>query len=206
MRLGLLALLAGCAGKDGAAGVHWGDVTALRAGEHAVVEGRAAFGFDSASNGKALLYVTSNADATCDDATNGLSGNTSTFDPTRVLPAGTCSVFVYLDYDGASASVASPSAAATLALNCAMDEGEWVDAGEGDGDLVYSGPYWQGSPGEFDVTVSGGEGAAFALDLSMGAFDGTFIYESSDDAPADGEAAGSISAEWCEGFGQTTFF
>lgn len=206
----ILWMLACGGGKDGATETHWGDITADRAGESASVDVLTAYGFNSPSNGKAIVFLTGNADASCDDATNGLSGGSEDFDPSVVLPAGQCSLFFQVTYSGGSfsdsASAGSPSVDSIIAANCAMDEGDWAYEERDDWGWYYSGAYWQGSPQDYTLEVEGGDGADFTFTLDMQTWDGNFIYDNMEAAPAQGHVAGSGTASWCETFGQTSFF
>lgn len=213
----LTPLLPACGGADGKPGeTHWGDVVADRAGETASVDGLAAFGYNLGDT--AVIFVVPNAAATCADAFHMLDGDPE-YDPTVANPAGTCNMFVNVsDYLGGqsalgvdtpftySASASTPSTNSIIALNCAMDTGEWVQEQRNTFGYFYSGPYWQGSPEEYMVTVSGGDEAGYSLDVEMSSYDGNFIYESMEDAPASGSAAGSIDAAWCPDLAQTVYF
>lgn len=209
----LLLALAACTGaKDGATDPYWGTIVADRAGETGEVQVYSGFGFNSASNGKGLVYLTANPDATCDTALNGLTGGDPDFDPTVVMPASQCTVFAYFDYDAGtltdSAAPGSPSIVSIVAVGCAMDDGAWDYQDDG-GDNVgyyYSGHLWQGSPQTYQLTVSGGDEAAFDVSLSMSTWDGNFIYEEMTAAPAEGLVVGSATAEWCPELGQTVYF
>lgn len=209
LRLLAAALLTACTGDDGKPGeTHWGDVVADRAGETASIDGLVAFGYNLGDT--AILLVLPNAAATCADAFHMLDGDPE-YDPTVANPPGTCTTFVHLSAyttSGvtASSTAASPSTTSIIALNCAMDTGEWVQEQRNTFGYFYSGPYWQGSPEEATLTVSGGDEAGYALDVEMSSYDGNFIYESMEDAPASGSAAGSIDAAWCPDLAQTVYF
>lgn len=209
----MLLLLLGCGGKNGGDdgdASPLGTIVAERAGEAADVLPGAAFGFDSPSNGKALVYLSSNPDVTCDQMATVLEGpSADEWDPAVILPPGTCSMFLYATYDGDGAWDIAPgemSVDALVVYNCAMDDGEWVESGDCEGGFCYSGHYWQGSPQAFSVTLSGGDGADYALSLETDQYAGGFTYESFDDAPASGRVAGELDVGWCPGFGTSSYF
>lgn len=209
MRAALVLLLVGCGDEAGKAGsTHWGDLVADRAGEAASVDGLSAFGFNL--SGSAVLLVVPNDAATCEDAFHTLDADPE-YDPSVTTPAGACSTFVDLTgYDPAGMTATStpdaPSTTSIIALSCAMDSGAWALEQRNTYGYFYSGPYWQGSPDDYTITASGGDEEDFTVDVEMSAFDGNFIYDSMEDAPASGSASGSVTATWCSDLSQTVYF
>lgn len=209
----ILAALIACGGKDGGVddGGPWGVIVAARGGETATVEVGAAWGFNSDSNGKTLLYLSPNPDADCAAMATALQGPNAgdDWDPAIITPPGTCSVFLYGDYPAQTSWDVTPDAPSTtmlVVLNCAMDEGVWEQSGDCEGGFCYTGHYWQGSPQSYTLKLEGGEGEDFAMELAMDDYAGGFTYESMDDAPASGAVQGSASAGWCSDFGESAYF
>lgn len=188
----------------------WGAVIADRAGETATVSVEAAFGFNSASNGKALLYLTPNPEVTCHDMSTVLRGpEDDEWNPATITPSGSCSLFLYGDYPAQTSwdvEPGTPSATMLVVLNCAMGDGEWVESGDCEGGYCYSGHYWQGSPQRFSATLGGGDGEPLTLALEMDDYTGGFTYELMEDAPASGRVQGSAEAGWCDDFAESPYF
>ncbi len=207
-------LLAGCTATnkdDSGAGPNgdWGAITAQRAGERALVTEGAGWGFDSPTNGKAVFYFASSADLGCDEVGAALGGPEDPgWDRAALLPPETCAIFAYLDYDAGSGGgwTESDTISATLSVSCAMDPGAWEQSDECLGSFCYTGHYWQGNPTDFDLSVTGGAGDAYAVQLRMDGYDGHFTYESPDPAPASGTVNAVTEAGWCTEIGQTSWF
>lgn len=206
----ILLLLAACGPKEAEADPHWGEIVAQRAGETASVDVYAAFGFSLEDT--AIVYLTANADASCDDAARALSGRDPDFDPTVVLPPGQCTLFANVRWAGGSftdsAAVGSPTTESVVVASCAMDEGAWsyVDDDPDDAGFYYSGSLWQGSPQAYELEIGGGDGAPFSVSLSASDWSGDFLYEELGEALADGDVGGAAEAEWCEALGETVYF
>lgn len=201
--LWLVSLVSACASPDGGAGADSLGTLISPAGDAALV-GAHGFGFDSPSNGQLALYVPGAADATCSDVARSLS-NDRELDPTVLTPAGTCSMFLYAAYTPPEATTwfAAP---ATVVLNCAFGDGTWSQSADCDGGYCFSGDFWTGAPGTFDVTVSGGDGADYAVDLDLSLFSGQFPYASQETVSIEGEVVGTGDAAWCTDIGQSAYF
>jgi hypothetical protein len=87
-----------------------------------------------------------------------------------------------------------------------MDEGDWGTPEDETEGWEYSGPYWQGSPQDYALHLEGGAGEPIGWMVDADTYDGNFIYDSMDPAPASGRVAGLGVAEWCEDLGETVFF
>lgn len=205
----ILALALACSGEkegdDVLRGVA-GTVTAERVGETTTtVSGdaytSAAFGVNA--NGRIALLLTPNPDATCADAANYLTN--PDFDGEVVTPVGTCSIYVRASYDGGPLEVIDDAAAATVSLNCAMGDGEWVyeERDEGDVGYYFDGAWWIGSPDGFTLNVAGGDGSDFALALEMSSYNGSFTHDVAypDPDPAAGKVTGETDVSWCADMG-----
>jgi hypothetical protein len=181
-----------------------GTITAARAGEEATVVSPSAWGL--VLNGTAAIYVSPNPDATCDDVATLLGGPGEDWDPSAVNKAGSCAIFVRASYDGEKTDYVDDPVAALVNVDCAMDTGEWVqDDHDGNVGYYYSGPWWQGSPTSFDVTIDGGEGD-LSLTVEMSDYAGSFIYDEMEAAPASGHVTGQTDVGWCEALGPTGLF
>ncbi len=206
----ILALLMACAGeKDGEdelSGVA-GTVSAERVGATtetvtATVETMQAFGVNT--NGVVAVLLSPNADATCADAATYLEGPGDDWSPEVITGVGTCSVYVRANYDGGPLETGDATVA-TVSLNCAMGEGEWVHEERDEGDIgyYYEGAWWIGSPDGFELTIDGGDGEDFAVSLAMEQYNGSFTYdvEYPDPDPASGAVSGEATATWCADMG-----
>ena len=199
----LFSLCVGCAAAaDDSAGSGWGALT-TDAGDVATAGG-SGFAFDSPSNGQLAMFIPGASSATCSDVGRALS-NDRELDPGVLTPSGTCSIFLYAAYTAPDATTwfAGP---ATVVLNCAFGDGAWSQSADCDDGYCYSGHFWTGAPGTFDVTVSGGDGADYAVDVDLSLFSGQFPYESQDTAPLDGEVSGAGEASWCPDIGESAYF
>lgn len=197
----ILGLLLACADEN-AGGGYTLTGTVESAGSVADVRNAVAFGVNA--GGKAALFVSPNPDATCDDAGTFLGGPGEDWSPAVVNAAGYCNVYVSIpSYEG-SIAVEDDMASATVVLGCAMDDGEWVqERHEDDEGYFYDGPWWQGSPEAFSITVEGGDDADFAVELEMHDFSGQFIYDTvnTDPDPGTGTVSGTVTASWCADMG-----
>lgn len=201
--LALLTLAPGCApGGDDPPGDSWGTLT-TDAGDVAAAGGPG-FAFDSPTNGQLALYIPGSRTATCADVGRALS-NDRDLDPGVLTPPGTCSIFLYAAYTAPEATTWT-DAPATVVLNCAFGDGAWAQSADCDGGFCFSGDFWTGAPGVFTATVSGGDGADYAVDLDLSSFSGQFPYESQETAPLDGAVSGTGSAAWCTDIGQSAYF
>lgn len=201
----MILLILACGTPEKEAETNLGTITADRAGEAADVLAAAGFGYSG--QGKAILVFTGNPDATCAGVASLLTSK-DPVDPTDILQQHSCEFTTLMTYDGTKVTVEDDKLAATVALSCAMDEGEWnlETRDQGDKDYFYSGPYWQGHPESFSLSLSGGEGEDFAMDLEMSDYSGNFIYESLDAAPASGAVAGSVQFTWCPDLSQAAIY
>lgn len=208
--LWLLACAGGAAKDDSAAaGGPWGTIVADRAGETATMSEGVGWGFDSPTNGKAVLYFAANAALSCAELGAALGGpEDPDWDRSALLPPETCALFAYIDYDAAAGVswTEADTVAATLSVSCAMDPGTWEQSDDCLGSYCYTGHYWQGNPTDFTLAASGGSGADYAVDLEMDGYDGHFTYETIDPAPAGGRVAATTTAGWCADIGQTSWF
>jgi len=208
-----LLLLLACSGADKSAddtaGADLlGTITAARGGEAATVSAGSAWGFNSATNGKAVFFLTASPDVDCGTVGEALGGpEDPDWDRDEVFPPETCTVFAYVDYlaEGVTWTDADP-VSATVSLSCTMDPGSWETSPECAEGVCYTGHYWQGTPTDFDLTLSGGDGEAFAWSLRMDGYEGQFTYEELEPAPASGRVEGAGAAGWCGEIGQTSWF
>jgi len=199
----LASLCAGCAAAaDDSADSGWGELT-TDAGDVATAGG-SGFAFDSPSNGQLAMFIPGASLATCSDVGRALS-NDRELDPGALTPEGTCSIFLYAPYTAPDATTWF-SAPATVVLNCAFGDGAWSQSADCDDGYCYSGHFWTGAPGTFDVTVSGGDGADYAVDVDLSLFSGQFPYESQDTLPLDGAVSGAGEASWCPDIGESAYF
>jgi hypothetical protein len=194
-----LALLVAC-GEPGA-GDSFGTV---RAGDvSAEVVAGSAFGVNV--NGRAIALLAGAPDLTCEQAVAYARVGSTDDDPGAFVPGGTCGVYVEVPtaYAPAGTTVSDDPTGALVALSCAMGDGAWSreERGDGDVDTYWSGPFWQGSPTGFDLSLSGGDEAPFALTLDMTAYAGSFVYdtENPDPDPATGTVAIDVEVTWCPG-------
>jgi hypothetical protein len=191
--------LMACASEEGVAPLG-GTVTA-ETGESATVSAATAYGVRVGE--VAGIVVSPNPETTCADAAAFVLGNDPDFNYGVVSGEGVCSLYVRLDaYEGASATL-TDDPAATIALNCAMDEGEWAFEDRTEEGYYYSGPWWVGSPEGYTLAVSGGDDADFAVELEMDTYYGRFPYDNEEPEadPASGAVAGGFTATWCEDMG-----
>jgi hypothetical protein len=185
-------------------GIIEGDI-AMDGGETVTVATHKAFGYDR--NGTAALYFSSGPDATCADVGDFLGGDRD-YDPTPLFSDAHCNVFAMIsDYPGGEASYGAGDVTVTWALNCVLGDGDWNWELRGDDTGFYwSGRYWQGWPETWNLTLSGGAGSSFVAELEMNDYQGNFIYESMDDAPASGLVSGATEIEWCDAIGESSIF
>ncbi|MDP2316260.1 MAG: hypothetical protein Q8P41_25400 [Pseudomonadota bacterium] len=198
----MFLFLAACTGGPGDVVPLAGTITA-DSGQ--VAEVRAGTAFAVTTAGKAAILVSPNPDSTCADAAGFLASGDEDYNPGVVSGEGVCNLYIRLDdYDGTELTL-TDDVLATLALNCAMDTGEWRFEERKDGyeGFFYSGPFWVGSPDAYTLTVSGGDGEDLSLDLSMDSYYGRFPYDA-DEPESDlaaGAVAGSATATWCPDMG-----
>lgn len=201
----ILAMLAACEGGAGDGDGYTLVGTVEAAGSTADVRNAKAFGVNT--GGKAAVLVVPNPDATCDDAATYLSGPSGDWNPEVVNGVGVCNLYVYLPEYAGDTTIQDDAAAATVVLNCAMDDGTWIYEERDDGDVgyYYDGPWWIGSPDGFELSLSGGDDEDFALSVAMDAYNGSFTYdvENPDPDPGTGAVAGETVAEWCPDMGPT---
>lgn len=186
-----------------------GTLTAERVGETTVtVEAEmstlTAFGVNT--NGQAAILLSSSADATCADAADYLLSNSSDLSPELLTPVGACSTYIHLSaYDGTAVEYVDDAASATIALNCAMGDGEYVHEERDDGDVgwYFDGAWWQGTPTGFTLSVEGGDESDLTVSLDMSNYNGSFTYdvEYSDPDPAEGDVTGTATVSWCPDMG-----
>lgn len=154
-------------------------------------------------------YLSSNPDATCASVTEYLRAE-APYDPSDTLVGGACDIAIRIDTweDGVGkAATDDPLAAAGFSINCYFgDEGWELETRDNDDrDYYWQGREWQGSPAvySYDFSEAGGD---YTLELEMSAYNGSFIYESLEAAPASGGVTGTITAERCESIATTPFF
>lgn len=206
-----LLLLSACTPEEKQQTVALGVIAAERDGEQAAVSAARAFAYDADTQdgGQAVVWFGGDPDATCEAVAARLAGSRD--DPAGILLAGTCEFAVRMDYEGSAVTHTSDPLAGIPAIGCAMDEdpdepGAWSEV---DGAWIYSGHWWQGSPdldGAWSMGLAPAEGGGYTLTLDMHAFDGDFIYEALEDAPANGSITGAVPAEYCEGLQNATIF
>lgn len=202
-----MILLLACAQEEEVKSVQLGTLTAERAGEQAEVVAARAFGYDA--GGRAVVWFSGNPDATCEAAAAWLAGQVA--DPSGLLLGGTCEAAATLSYDGAPVTHTSDPLSVELSLGCAMDDdpaapGAWSSAG---GSYVYSGHWWEGSPdldGAWSLGLAPAEGGGYTLSLDMRVFEGGFVYESGEAAPANGTVTGEVAVAYCEELAQASIF
>lgn len=179
----------------------------VESGETAEVTALSAFATTVGS--KAAVVVSPNPDSTCDDAVAYFSGEgDSDFNSETVSAAGYCNLYIRIDaYE--EGAVMEDSTDATVSLNCAAGEGEWVYEERNDGykGWYFSGPFWVGSPTGVTLSLSGEEGGDLTLDIEMSEYSGRFPYDEDNPEadPATGEVKGAVVAEWCEDLSQGLF-
>jgi hypothetical protein len=208
----IVLLLVACDGGggegDGALLGVAGEVTAQSSGadgasHSGVAETLSAFGVNTA--GEVALVLSANANATCDDAVDFLTDGGEDWNPEAITPVGACSVYLRGSYDGTPLDVVDDAATIQVALNCAMDTGEWVYEERGAGDIgwYFDGAWWIGSPQSFSLQLSGGDGEAYSLSLTMDDYTGSFTHdtENPDPDPASGEVTGTTEISWCPEMG-----
>lgn len=207
-----LLLLLACTGGDKAddtAGVEsLGAITAARGGESATVSVGSAWGFNASTNGKAVLFLSASTDLDCATVGEALGGpEDPDWDRAEVFPPETCTIFAYLDYlaEGVTWTEAD-AVSATVSVSCTMDPGSWETSDDCVEGVCYTGHYWQGSPTDFELGLTGGDGDAFAWSLRMDGYEGQFTYEELEPAPASGVVEGAGPAGWCGEIGQTSWF
>lgn len=174
-------------------------------GVSADVEIYKAFAMDAGSG--FVAYLSNNPDATCDSVTEYLRAE-APHDPSGFLVGGTCDVAIRIDtWDGGKTATDDPVAAAGFAINCYFGSDGWEleTRDNDDRDYYWQGREWQGSPAVYSYDFSP-DGDSYTLDLSMSAYNGSFIYESLEAAPASGSVSGTITAERCEALATTPFF
>lgn len=179
-----------------------GTIVAERAGETAIVVAAASWGYFA--DGKALIYVSPNPETTCLDVAEMVSGSNENWNPAAVNSAGACGVFAFGDYDGKTGTWKSQGDGIVV-LTCPMDDGTWVWEKRDDAGYYYTGPYWQGSPISFALTVSGAA-EDLRVGMAMAYYDGNFIYDSMEDGRASGLVSGVASVSWCEDIAGTLYF
>ncbi len=179
-----------------------GTVT-IESGEVADVAGLSAFA--TFAGNKAGVVVSPNPDSTCEDAVSYFAGGDDNFNPATVGEAGFCNLYVRIDKFESGATM-EDSTDATVSLNCAAGEGEWVyeERNEGYKGWYFSGPFWVGSPSAYTLSLSGDEGGELTLELTMSEYSGRFPYDEDNPEadPATGDVAGGVVAEWCEDLSQ----
>jgi len=207
----VLLALAACAGKedegDDASPQITGAIAPDGEGISADVEIYKAFAMHAGSG--FVAYLSNNPDATCESVTEYLRAD-APYDPSGFLVGGTCDVAIRIDTweEGAGkAATDDPIAAAGFAINCYFGSDGWEleTRDNDDRDYYWQGREWQGSPAvySYDFSEDGGD---YTLDLSMSDYNGSFIYESLEAAPASGGVTGTIRAARCEALATTPFF
>ncbi len=231
--LALAALVVGCSGKsedDSGAGAGGapdplivGTVTPETGGVTGEFRIYKAFGFDQ--GGSLIMYLSSTPEASCDTVTEYLNvGRGNPVDPVNVFTGGTCNMLIEVPaesvgYEGSlswtrgadEGGIDEISAASVI--ECAMGEGAFevttLSAGD-DPDYYWTGPnshWWQGTQVAYSLSITGGSGSAYAVDIDITALRGGFPREGfSGNDPATGDISGSIEAEWCTALGSTGLF
>jgi hypothetical protein len=200
-------LLLACAESETASLEPLAGTVVVESGEEAEVAGLSAFATFAGSN--AGVVVSPNPDSTCDDAVSYFSGGGDPdFNGADVGAAGFCNLYVRIDqFENGAAMVDSTDA--TVSLNCAAGEGEWVyeERNKGYKGWYFSGPFWVGSPTGYTLTLSGQEGGDLTLELEMSEYSGRFPYDEDNPEadPASGAVSGGVVAEWCEDLSQGLF-
>jgi hypothetical protein len=161
-------------------------------------------GFDQ--GGKLILYLSSNPATTCEGVVAYWT-RSEPIDPVDLYLPGKCNLFISQadGYDGAFAAQDDIFAAAGTAIECAMDDGDWVleERDTGDVDYYYQGRWWQGHPTTYTYDFSGGGGEDYDVHVDMSAYEGSFIYEDLTRDPASGAVSGDLRASWCGELGTT---
>lgn len=208
----MICLLIACAGDEGEAdgpvvqleGTIQENVTRIE-GEVAIYHG---FAFDQ--GGVFISYLSSNPESDCDSITDYLQDHSGYYDPSDVLVGGACDIYYKISsaYEGEIAASDDPMVAAGMAINCYMGEGGWIleTRDSDDTDYYWQGEHWQGHPTGYDLSLTGGDGSGYSLDLNMTEYDGNFIYEDFDNDPASGSVSGTVELDWCPGLGTTPLF
>jgi hypothetical protein len=220
------ALLVACKGGDdsGKAGedlepLVTGTITPDGEGVDARFEIYKAFGFDQ--GGRALLYLSSTPEASCDSVSTYLRSGGDPYDPVEVFTGGTCNMLIgvdattvgftgQLDWSRAEGEGGVDALGAGIAIECAMGEGafEMTQLSETDElDYYWTGRWWTGRPDVYSLSIGGGGGGAYALEFDLQHFLGGFIREGlAGNDPASGPVSGAIEAEWCTDLGTTGLF
>ena len=154
-------------------------------------------------------YLSNNPDASCASVTEYLRAD-APYDPSDTLVGGACDIAIRIDTweDGeGKAATDDPLAAAGFAINCYFGDAVWEleTRDNDDRDYYWQGREWQGSPAVYSYDFSE-DGEDYILDLDMSAYNGSFIYETLEAAPATGGVSGTVIAERCESIAATPFF
>ncbi len=191
----IIALLLGCtAGTDtGAAGVTG---TISPDGADSIGEVRGATAFAWAEGDRLIANISSGEGTTCDDVVRYLTD--LTYDPSALIPAGTCNIFIRLDSDYASGQLIEddPYQAAGTAIGCALGEGEFAMA-DANSSYTWTGTWWLGHPVDYTYTFTEEEDG-YSLDLSMEEYDGSYPLSGQlSGVAASGSVSGVVKAQAC---------
>lgn len=192
-------LIVACNDKDDSAdgSIISGELEVTGEGLVGSVETYQAYGFNN--NGKAVFYFAAKDTATCEEVGEYLS-TTNAYDKTPLFGPNTCNISLVLsDYTGEDATYETGNWNAIWSVNCTFGDGSFVyeERDDNDYDYYWSGRLWQGSPSDWNLTVSGGDDSAYTITAEMNGFNGSFIYEGLEIYPATGLVAGTTKAKWC---------
>ena len=126
LRICCIGLLVGCSGDKGEGELEpmlTGTITPDERDVSGEFFGYRAFAFDA--NDTLGAYISSNPDASCESITEYL-GSSSSSDPSSVLTAGGCNLFLKIsDFDGSLSAENDTIVSAASSIECAMGEGEF---------------------------------------------------------------------------------
>jgi hypothetical protein len=203
----LAALVLGCAEEeekdDGTGIMIEGTISLDDRDGAAIVRGVRAFGYNA--DGRMLVFISNNTDATCNGVSELLGSGGATVDPSDIYVAGTCYMLIAVDgYDGGfshtySEGTGDYSLAVSSAIGCAMGDGDFelVDTVNGPG-YQWTGTWWVGAPTAYAWDFTGGDGDDLELDMRMTRYQGSLPLSTEYvEVQAEGIVEGVVTAKWC---------
>ncbi len=155
-----------------------------------------------AQDGHFIAYLSNNPDASCERIVRYLLPTDTPEDPSDLLVAGTCDMFMSLpNWDDGFEAEDDRLALAGFSMSCPLGEGEFVleERDKNDIDYYWSGRWWQGHPEHYILSIAPAT-SGYTFTMYMDTYDGSLIYEGLKSFTGAGEISGILEIEECANF------